>query len=311
MIAQDIAGDLGVDAGEVALIARTANKRYKRYRIAKRTGGWRTIDHPSQELKYIQEWINEKILSQLPVHPAVYSYRAGIGIDDHARQHSRSAFLLRADFVNFFPSISRQSVRRLLQQNRDRIGYEINSNDINLICSLVCKDDRLTIGAPTSPALSNAILYEFDRFWFDAAKELEVKYTRYADDLYFSTKVPNTLAGLLVRLRADLRNREVPRLKLNEKKTIFTSRKTRRLVTGIVITPEAKISIGRERKRYVKGLIHRYLLGFLKNGEFEYLRGMLSYINSVEPTFIRALEKKYNKSTIMGIRKGASVARIE
>jgi RNA-directed DNA polymerase len=304
MIAQEIADDLGFDLKEVVMIARTASNRYKRYRIAKRTGGWRIIDHPSQELKYIQRWIAEKILSQLPVHQAVYSYRAGIGIDDHARQHSRSLFLLRADFVNFFPSISSQTVKRVLRENRNRIGYELSKNDVDLIANLVCKNERLTIGAPTSPPLSNAVLYEFDKFWFEAAGGLGVNYTRYADDIYFSTKKPDVLAGVLVRLRADLRDRSFPRLKLNDKKTIFTSRKRRRMVTGIVVTPNAKLSIGRERKRHIKGLIHRYLLGSLVEGEFDYLRGMLSYIKSVEPTFIRALERKYEKSSIARIRKG-------
>jgi RNA-directed DNA polymerase len=140
-------------------------------------------------------------------------------------------------------------------------------------------------------------MFEFDSKWFDLCREKNVIYTRYADDLYFSTNERNTLARVLADLREDLKTRR-PVLHINEEKTVFTSRKRRRLITGLVLTSRGSISLGRHRKRYIKALVFRNSKHLLKPDELASLQGTLSYANSVEPSFVEALRQKYGSTAV-------------
>ena len=293
MILKVIALKTGVDLGYLERIVRSANHRYKTYTIPKRSGGRRIIHHPSKQLKFIQRWLVDNIFLSLPVHPAVYSYRNGRNILDHAKVHALNNFLLRIDFQDFFPSLTGEDIAYLLTVRKTILPFELSENDVATIVSFVCKDNRLTIGSPSSPILSNALLHDFDTYWFEEAMRRGATYSRYADDIYFSSSVPNVLKVVLDDLREDLRTRSHPRLRINDDKTVFTSRKRKRLVTGLVLTPEHKISVGRSNKRIVKSLIYRFSRHELDPGNEGHLRGYLAYLNSVEPTFVQSLRRKF------------------
>ncbi len=301
MTLRQLALDMRVPVSDIELIAQTASYRYKTYHIAKRTGGTREISHPAKELKSLQRWLAGEVFSKLPVHQSVYSYRRGVGIRDHAELHRKQNYLLRIDFQDFFPSITTKDVARLLVENRRRLSPLLSPEDFRNVCRIVCRYGRLTIGAPSSPIISNAILYSFDRHWFSVCKKREIVYSRYADDIYFSTDIPNILAATLDQVRDDLRNRKSPRLQINQQKVVFTSRKYNRNVTGLVLTSDKRISIGHQRKRWIRSQVHRFLLGQLSEGEAAYLRGYLSFVRSVEPTFLSALRKKYGADAIRRI----------
>ncbi|HEV2489401.1 MAG TPA: retron St85 family RNA-directed DNA polymerase [Candidatus Acidoferrales bacterium] len=289
-----IASGLQVGEEYVRLVARTANHRYKVYQIPKKVGGLRTIHHPARELKLIQTWLVENLLSKLPVHPAASAYKSGSSVKKHANIHRHSNFLMKIDFQDFFPSITGKDVIRVLKKKFGSMnGLLAGTQDYEVVRRLVCRDDRLTIGAPSSPVLSNAVMYEFDLNWALKCRKRGVTYTRYADDLYFSTNRPNVLAPLLEEIRADLRGRKHPALQVNNDKTVFTSRKRRKLVTGVVITPEGRLSLGRKRKRYIKSLLFRHGRGELSAEQRNYLSGFLSFARSVEPSFIQSLKRKY------------------
>ena len=130
--------------------------------------------------------------------------------------------------------------------------------DILVILYTVCKHGSLTIGAPSSPFLSNAVLYDFDCHIDRLCTDSRVTYTRYADDLFLSTNVPNTLDNILLNIRGNLRERISPCLTINEEKTVFTSKKRKRVVTGLVLTTKEKLSIGRDKKRSIRTLVYLY-----------------------------------------------------
>lgn len=314
MILGELARRTGLDVSYLARLAGSASHRYKTYTIPKRKGGSRTIQHPSRQLKFIQRWLVDNVFAFLPIHNAVYSYRHGRGIKDLATLHASNNYLLRVDFQGFFPSIVSSDLTRLLSINKHRFPIELSVEDYVLISCFVCKDNQLTIGSPSSPILSNTVMYDFDTYWFERSRQIGVTYARYADDLYFSTNIPNVLEELLQELHLDLQNRESPRLKINETKTIFTSRKRRRLVTGLVLTSTNDISIGRARKRYLKSLVYKFVEQGLETDKLVYLRGYLSYVQAVEPLFLRSLMQKYGINildrlnatgvTIKGTKKG-------
>ena len=298
MLLQRIAKITGLSEAYVARIISTASHRYRTYSIPKRKGGFRTIDHPSRHLKFLQRWLVRTVFSKLPVHNSVYSYKEDVSIRDHARLHVGTRYTLRIDFRNFFPSIKSADVRRLIKIHQDRFGFRLAVYDIASISAISCKDDKLTIGAPTSPAISNAIMYSFDEYWSQKCNQMKIVYSRYADDIYFSTNQPGLLKQILSDLKEDLRRRKSPRLKLNDAKTVFTSRKRKRVITGLIITPDRKISLGRDRKRQIRTLVFLYAQGRLNSEQVKSLQGLLAFAKSVEPNIIGRLRNKYGNDTV-------------
>ena len=289
----------GLEPGYVLKVARTANHRYKKYTIPKKDGTPREIQHPARELKLFQGWLATNIFEALPVHPAAMAYRSGRSILSNAVLHANHNYLLRIDFEAFFPSIRGQDVVSLLRKNASTLRALVDSDeDIEIIRRLSCRHDRLTIGAPSSPAISNAVMFDLDTNWFDFSQKLEITYSRYADDLYFSTDSRGLLSGLMTVVRKSLAECQSPRLFINEKKSVFTSRKRRRLATGLVLTSDRKVSIGRATKRKVKALAFQYLNGRLDGERLKYLRGFLAYVRSVEPRFLESLRAKYGQDTL-------------
>jgi len=277
--------------------ASRASRRYKSYTIPKQTGGSRKIVQPSKELKIYQRYLISTIFNKLPVHDAVYSYREGRSIKQMAEKHINARYLLRIDFKEFFPSIRGEHIREFLTSNVDHIELSISDYDLTLINLLVCKSNKLTIGAPSSPVISNIILYELDEFLFNKCYAENIIYTRYADDLYFSTMFPNKLQTVLPLLKQYLKTFFI-RLAINEDKNIYTSKKRKQQVTGLTLTTDKKISVGRKKKRYIRSLIHKYSQQNITGEEANYLKGYMSYLYSIEPDYIENLVRKYSKETI-------------
>jgi RNA-directed DNA polymerase len=274
----------------------------------------RDIYHPTPELKLLQRWLTENIFETFPVHGCVYSYRTGINIADHAEIHKRSNFLLRLDIKDFFPSITGLDVSRLLARNIQNINFSIDADDAKLILKIVCRKPdhskralRLTIGAPSSPSISNAILFEFDEVLHRYCSERNVIYTRYADDLYFSTSAPNILADVEVFAKNLLKVTKSPKLRLNTAKTVFTSRKRKRVVTGITLTSDRKLSIGRDLKRQTRTEIYLFIKNDLPVDKLATLRGRLCYYKSVDPIFIDSLSMKFGENIIYSLMKGLEI----
>ena len=290
--------ETGVPAHKIERIVQGASYLYKTYRIPKRAGGFREIHHPTRDLKFLQRWLNRNIFLFLPVHEAAIAYRRGRSIVDSARPHARSNYVLKMDFKNFFPSLKRSDVELVVEQRLMRIVGGVSDQDVEVILNIVCRHNALTIGAPSSPILSNALLYDFDNFVADMCYGKKVVYTRYADDLFFSTNIPNVLRNVREAICNDLRDRESPRLSLNDKKTVFTSRKRKRIITGLVLTSDGQLSIGRAKKRALRTLVHQYIKEELEPAVVSYLRGYLSYVNSVEPEFIARMRIKYGDQAI-------------
>ncbi len=298
MILRKMAADMRVPVAHIELIATTASHRYKVYRIRKRTGGTREISHPSKELKGLQRWLVLRVFSRLPIHDSVYSYRNGLSIRDHAEVHKRNNYLIRIDLKDFFPSITAKDVARLLLANRQNIPLTITATDLKAISGIACRNGRLTIGAPSSPVISNAVLYPVDEYWFDICEQRGITYSRYADDIYLSTNAPNVLATIYKEIRKDLEEREWPKLQINRRKVVFTSRKHNRNVTGLILTSDRRVSIGHKKKRWLRSQVFKFTKGQLSAEQVSYLRGYLSFARSVEPNFLTRLRKKYGVSVI-------------
>jgi RNA-directed DNA polymerase len=299
MIGQ-MAKDLGVTTHFIATFAQGASHAYKIYSIRKKNGGSRTIDHPSKQLKAMQRWLLAYVLNGLPIHPAAMAYRKKKSIFDNASLHADSSYLLRMDCNDFFPSITEDDLK-LLIANRPSTFQGWRPYDVDLFCKLVCKNGRLTIGAPTSPTLSNAVCYDMDSQLSEICNKLGVTYTRYADDLFFSTKQPNVLSAFEPIVATTIASLTLPRgLTINAAKTRHSSKRGTRRVTGITLGSDGRPYVGRQLKRTIRAMIHH--LDTLDRARHASLAGLIAYAGGFDPDFVNSLITKYGHSTVARAR---------
>lgn len=305
MLAEAISRDLAIGLDAVQLLARTASHRYKRYFVKKRNGLYREIFHPARELKALQRWVASRVLPRLPVHACATAYRTGASIRANALAHADSNFLLRMDFAAFFPSLKQLDVIEHFRRHLGTMPRGWGDSDSALLAQLCCRNGALTIGAPTSPALSNSLCYDLDSHLAALSARHGVAFTRYADDLFFSSKVPGVLVAVQGEVQRTVAALGHPAaLSLNSAKTLHTSRKRRRTVTGVVITSDRALSLGRSQKRYVRSLVYRHAV--LTDDQRKHLAGLLGHCKSVEPGFINKLIIRYGPEVMDAVRRGAT-----
>ncbi len=78
---------------------------------------------------------------------------------------------------------------------------------------------------------------------------------------------------------------------MNEAKTVWASKAGRRTVTGIVLTPDGKLSVGRERKRLIRAMYDRHTKGLLSDEESQKLKGLIAFVSSIEADFVARLQR--------------------
>lgn len=287
--------DLGMLPAHLQTIIQTAPLRYKIFFIPKRNGGLREVAQPAREVKAIQRWLIARLSAELPLHESATAYRRGASIKKNAARHVDSDYVLKMDFRNFFPSILMDDIVHHLGRH---CSTEYDSSAVRLIAYVCTWAPRrqgplkLCIGAPSSPLLSNSVLFEFDELVAQCSAEHGVFYTRYADDLTFSSSNPGVLNTFPEMVREILIQLAYPRLSINEDKTVFASRAGRRVITGVTLTNDKRLSIGRERKRRIRAMHHRMMLGMLDEDSQRELFGLIAFAEDIEPGFRQWLEGK-------------------
>lgn len=279
---------------------------YKVYNIPKKIGGFRIIAQPAKETKIIQHWIIKNIFNCLPIHDSAMAYKEGASIKINAAAHKDNSYIVKFDFKSFFTSIKSDDLITHFSKHLEGILSPDDIKDVARISCIKMKGiDKLclSIGAPSSPLLSNTIMFDFDCEVSAWCAVNGVTYTRYADDITFSTKSEGVSARIEPAIRDIARNLEYPRLKFNTKKTIHLSKKYQRRITGLIINNEGNISLGRERKREISALIHRFSLHLLQDNEIYHLQGLLGFAKDVEPSFLMKMKTKYSSELIKELLK--------
>lgn len=307
---ETLAQDAGISVRDATRIILSAPKRYKVYTIPKRHGGERTIAQPAFEVKVLQRLLMMRVLTNFPVHDAAYAYVKGRSIRQNAMRHVDSDFILKLDFKNFFNSIRPVDLERTL---RYRSVEGLSPTDYEAVYQLLFwgrgsyQAKCLSIGAPSSPMVSNVVMYEFDRVVAGIAIELGLTYTRYADDLTISGNVLNRLLTFERRLASVVQNLPMD-LALNDQKRGLYGRGQRRMVTGLIITPDHKVSIGRERKRAIRAAIHRYSKGEPSDELVMRCKGMLGFVLAAEPSHISSLVRTFGRDLITSIKRAPQIS---
>lgn len=238
----------GISPGLITQILRRKSRHYRVFSIKKSNGKSRAIESPRIFLKVILWLIHDFIfLPRLKISNAAFAFRFGRTAISNAQEHVGANFVGNIDIRNFFNSISDAQIAVLLRSS----GFALN--EANMIADLCTKDGRLPQGAPTSPILSNALLYEFDEAMLQASAAAGCKFTRYADDISISGPSREAVIGLLKEAEGFLMGRYS--LALNPEKTRVASSGGRQVVTGVVVNALAQPS--RKYRKNIRATFHR------------------------------------------------------
>lgn len=290
-----------MEKADLLEFALSAPHRYKKYYILKRGGaGYRLIAQPSKQTKFVQRIVLDELKKILPVHRAAMAYEKGTGIKLNAMHHQGNRYLLKMDFRDFFPSITPGLFSQCLQ----KCDIELSKEDLLFLQRLLFwrpkrKDSlRLSIGAPSSPFISNFVMIKFDEIISNYCAENGINYTRYADDITFTTNTQKILFDVPNIVRQTLEKEYKNTIFVKEEKTIFSSKAFNRHVTGIVITNNGTLSLGREKKRIISSMIHQFSHGRHDDEFRQKLKGLLAFSLHIEHDFIKRMKQKYSADVI-------------
>ncbi|HQY88321.1 MAG TPA: reverse transcriptase domain-containing protein [Tepidisphaeraceae bacterium] len=280
---------------------------YIQFIVPKRSGGERLLSAPHRKLADVQHWILENILNKIGPHSAAHGFVKGRSIRTNAAPHVEAAVVVNCDLTDFFPSIHVHRVIGLFKQ----IGY--SPAVATILALLVTEAPRRKVtynkkawfvatgkrslpqGACTSPAISNLIGRSLDARLHGISGKLGWTYTRYADDLSFSTQNDQAQVGYLLARIRHITNDE--NFSVNEKKTRVLRQAARQNVTGIVVNK--KLSVNRTTRRKLRAIIHNAKRdGLVRQNRVRrpnfagWIGGMISFVTMVNPEQGKKLRKQ-------------------
>lgn len=158
--------------------------RYTTFTIPKRTGGIREIKAPDRFLKLVQRYLNIALQCLYTPPEYVTGFVAGRSVIDNARFHTQKKYVYNIDLKDYFPSITFGRVYAVLTTLNH---FGLNKEVARVIANIASDNGVLPQGAPTSPTLSNFVCIRLDRRLKWLAVQNKLSYSRYADDITFSS----------------------------------------------------------------------------------------------------------------------------
>jgi len=286
---------------------------YRTFKIPKRSGGFREINAPNEELmqfmRDLQPWFAYK-LNCLP-HDSAYAYIHKRDCNKAIKRHQtiKSNWFLKLDIKNFFDNCNgvfiKQQLRMLYPFGIMQEGSYNKFSDS--LIRLITKNDGLPQGTPLSPVITNLIMVPIDR---DINKQLNeyfrdkqqsFMYTRYADDLLISSNKEMNVTEVITIIDRILKT-YTDKLTINKDKTRYGSKAGSNWNLGIMYNKDNKLTVGYRRKKKIKTMLFQFYLCYnegTRDKEYaQTILGELAYINNIEPEYTQALiqwmNNKYN-----------------
>ncbi len=303
--APDLASAIGIDLTRLRWLTfhrrGAALVHYQRYQISKKSGGQRWISAPAPALKHAQRWVLENILNKIDLHPSAHGFASERSIKSNALPHCGQRVVINLDLKDFFPSVTFRRVKgmfvkfgysehiatllALLSTEPPRAEIELRGKKIHVALG----ERVLPQGACTSPAITNVLCRRFDRRMAGAAKHFGYDYTRYADDLTFSTadlSASTNVGKLLAFVRKIIGDEGFIE---NAAKTRVMRSGSRQEVTGLAVNG-AQPTLSRKERRKLRAILHNAAKHGLESqnrdnlpGFAEHLRGKVAYAAMVDP----------------------------
>ena len=259
---KDIASLLEVEYRDLNYwIYRTPKqRRYTTFHIRKKYGTPRRIDTPNTNIKILQQKLNQVLRSVYRRKPSIHGFVLCRNVRSNAEQHIRKRWVLNLDLKDFFPSINFGRVRGMFMGK----PYRRPERVATVLAHLCCFDGRLPQGAPTSPVISNMICGQMDSQLQRLARANLCTYTRYADDITFSTTSRSFHTAIAamdesgqVQLGQKLKNIiEDNGFTINEEKIWLSARDRRQEVTGITVNELPNLP--RKFTNQIRAMLHAW-----------------------------------------------------
>jgi len=304
-----------------SVVSRDIKDPYKIFRLKKNSGrGFRIISIPDPDLMGIQRWINRNILILGNPSSVSYAFTKGISVKDAAELHCGCRWLIKLDVRQFFESISEIPVYRVFR----KFGYQpLISLELTRLCTRLGSNTKarnkkrwrannakyniisrynynrmghLPQGAPTSPMLSNLVMQDFDESILRISNECKLTYTRYADDLAFSTKSNEfTRDDALKFIKKVYGVMQDNGLSPNVTKTKIAPPRARKIILGLLVDgdrPKLTREFRNNLRQHIYYLtkpeigpaIHARNRGFTSLlGLRNHVEGLLSYASHIDP----------------------------
>ena len=264
--AEDVAAYFGVEiSAMLVLLYKTPDeKRYRHFEIPKRSGGMRNISAPRGPLRDLQDKLHIDLKRLHEAHPRAHGFIEKRSILTNAADHAGKRWVLNVDLVDFFPSINFGRVRGLFMKP----PFEMAPAAATICAQIVTYRNGLPQGAPTSPVLSNFIASSLDRMLLRLARQNKLAYSRYADDITFSTNLAQFPPAIAIReqiagggfkvVAGDALEQTIAAagFTINASKVRIQGRGVQQRVTGLVVN--SRINVERERIRKIRAMLHAW-----------------------------------------------------
>ncbi|MEH6739716.1 MAG: retron Ec67 family RNA-directed DNA polymerase/endonuclease [Sulfitobacter sp.] len=265
----DLAKQLGFTpkGASYVLYKLPADKKYRTFDIPKKSGGTRTINAPEKSLSLLQKrlggllyrYVAELQRDNPNFWRASHGFQKKRTIISNAEVHQRRRFVFNVDIEDFFATLNFGRVRGFFIHDNT---FALDPAIATIIAQIACHDNALPQGSPCSPVISNLVGNILDARLLALARDTKCTYTRYADDLTFSTNEKLFPTKIAVNVQGSewvvgkRLNKQIERagFKLNDSKTRMSLRQSRQTVTGLVVN--SKPNINQDYYRLVRSMCH-------------------------------------------------------
>ena len=272
--------------------------RYRQFYIKKKSGGERMITAPrNRSFKLLLHYVNELFSALYTPSDYAMGFAEGRSVVTNAEKHKGQNYVFNIDLKDFFPSIDQARVWKRLQLKPFNFPGEI-ANVLAGLCAMKTDEEDGTVryvlpqGAPTSPIITNMICGTLDRRLAGLARRFGLTYTRYADDISFSSM--HNVYQVDGEFRKELRRIiEGQHFTINDKKTRLQKRGSRQEVTGIVVSD--KINVTKDYVRSIRNILYiwdRYGITAAQNKFIPRYMADKGHLKKVVPDIVSVLSGK-------------------
>jgi retron-type reverse transcriptase len=267
--------------------------KYHAFKIAKRGGGFREIHAPCPELKLLQRKLSDLLQNCMEEINAkrkfpddlAHGFKRGHSIVRNAAKHRRKKYVFNVDLEDFFGTINFGRVRGFFIKNAN---FMLHPDVATVLAQIACHGKGLPQGSPCSPVISNLVAHVLDVRLCQLALKCGCTYSRYADDISFSTNKPDFPSSIAYLTPAQAHEWEAgPGLQkivaktgftINAQKTRLQYRGSRQDVTGLVVNK--KVNIRTEYRRTVRAMAQRLFM----TGKFQFTQTVAAANGVLTPT---------------------------
>ncbi|MEQ5837696.1 retron Ec67 family RNA-directed DNA polymerase/endonuclease [Marinobacter sp. NFXS9] len=295
------------------LYIKPSHSKYTEFPVPKRNGGDRLILAPSQDLKLLQSRLSEllqdcidELNKEKGIKRSIYhGFRRNQSIITNANNHKNKKHVFNIDIEDFFGQINFGRVRGFFIKNKN---FSLTPKISTIIAQIACYNNKLPQGSPCSPVISNLIAHALDIKLAKLAQNCSATYSRYADDLTFSSNKADFPTEIAYNVKKNNHNWDIGKelrsiiqnsgFSINEKKTRMQYFKSRQDVTGLVTNKS--INTKSEYWRTARAMVNQLVISgdyYIKSnyqdgsgktytrsikGTKRKLNGILSHIDSIE-----------------------------